>query len=203
MIIYLIKKLKNTNFVADYHDKLSYRYLKNCQNILDIGCGTGRFIKLAKNKITGLDSNPKTIKTCRRQGLKVKLGTAVKIPFKKHSFEGINCAQLIEHLTPEQVYQFLCQASKILKPKGILVIQTPILWQHFYDNLTHLKPYNPQAITRYLVESAPDTTFPPIKTKYKQLAIHWRYKPILPLLYPLGIHTFNKTGYLLVLQKLK
>jgi len=200
-MITFFKKLKRHNFVASYQDNLAFRYLRSCQKILDIGSGSGRFIKLNPQKIQGLDSSRRSVDYCRSQNLKVTFGSALKPPFKANSFDGINCAHVIEHFTPQEVYKFLKQVNLLLKPQGILVLQSPILWPHFYDNLTHVKPYPPKAITRYLVEQALDTTFPPIKNRYRQLALHWRYQPFCSLLYPLNLHRRQKNGYLLVLKK--
>ena len=169
--------------------RFSFGYLQHCRRILDVGCGTGEFIKLAPQKIIGLDTNRQTLSICRRQGLKVKFGSAIKIPYPSASFDGLHCSHVIEHLSPPQVYKFLRESARVLKLQGILVISSPLLWSGFYDNLTHIKPYPPRAITRYLVETAPDTTYPAIPSKFKFVALHWRYR------------YFTKTGYTLVLKK--
>lgn len=185
--------MKFSNFIIVYLDKRAFSYLKNCQKILDVGCGTGQFIKNAPDKIIGLDSNQQTLKKCQNKGYKVKLGSATKLPFKTSSFNGLHCSHVIEHLQPKQVYRFLKEVARVLKPKGIFVLRSPLLWSGFYNNLTHLKPYPPKAITRYLVEHAPDTTFPEIKPKFTQIALHYRY----------NYRTLEKTGYTLVLKKIK
>ena len=177
------------NLSVAYWDRLAFRYLKPCQTILDIGCGQGRFVNLSPKRIIGLDSNPDSLKLCRQKDFKVKLGSVTKIPFKANSFSGINCSHVLEHLQPHQTYQALKEMTRVLKPGGILVIRAPLLWSGFYDNLTHIKPYSPQAISRYLVETAPDTTYPSINPKYKQIGLHWRYR------------WFEKNGYLLALKK--
>ena len=178
------------NFLAEYLLRQSFHYLKTCRRILDVGCGTGEFIKLSPRRITGIDTNRQTLFACRRQGFTVKSGSATKIPYPQSSFDGLHCSHVIEHLEPRGAYFFLKEATRVLKPRGILVISSPLLWSGFYDNLTHVKPYPPRAIMRYLVETAPDTTFPPLKSKYKVVALHWRYR------------YFTKTGYTLVLRKL-
>lgn len=162
--------------------KRSFNYFKGCKRILDVGSGTGEFVKLAPHRITGIDING-------RNNSKIKYGSATAIPFPKNSFDGLHCSHVIEHLGPRQVYAFLKEATRVLKSNGILVISSPLLWPGFYDNLTHIKPYPPRAITRYLVETAPDTTYPAIKSKFKLVALHWRYRYL------------TKTGYTLVLRK--
>lgn len=169
--------------------QLSYRYLKHCRRILDVGCGTGEFIKLNSQQISGVDSNRQTVMICRRKGLPVKLGKADRLPFPAASFDGVHSSHMIEHLPPATVHTFLNEAGRVLKPGGILVISTPLLWSGFYDNLTHLKPYPPRALLRYLVEEATDTTFSRLKYRFVFVALWWRRQ------------WFTKTGYTLVVRK--
>ena len=191
MIRSILRKIYQFNLYNCFINKKAYLYFKNCQKILDIGCGTGNFIKNNPQAITGLDNNKQTIRQCKKQGFNVKLGSAAKLPFQAGTFNGIYCSHVIEHLKPKEVYEFLKESARVLKRDGILLIRAPLLWSGFYNNLTHIKPYPPSAITRYLVESAPDTTFPRIKEKFRKVALHWRY----------NFETLEKNGYMLVLQK--
>lgn len=186
-----LRQLRHHNFMGVYQDNLAYSYLKHCSKILDVGCGTGRFISLNPKQIIGLDSNHQTLKLCRRKGYQVKYGSVIKLPYPAKSFTGLHCSHVLEHLQPQAVYQFLKEASRVLKTNGILIIRSPLLWKGFYDNLTHIKPYPPRAITRYLVENAPDTTLKKIPIKFKKVALHWRYQTL----------SFKKNGYTLILQK--
>lgn len=195
--------LFRVNHKQNFLNARALKYFKRCHNILDVGCGSGVFVALDPKRISGIDSNPETVTLCRRNKLDVRKGIATKLPFKDNSFDGIHCAHVIEHLQPKDAYIFLKEASRVLKKNGILVIRTPLLWDGFYNNLTHIKPYNPDAIMRYLVHTSPDTTFPHIKTKFKKVALHWRYRSLFNILYRFGIHRMKKDGYMLVLRKIK
>ncbi|MDZ7587001.1 MAG: class I SAM-dependent methyltransferase, partial [Patescibacteria group bacterium] len=151
----------------------------------------GEFIKLNPKQIEGIDNNSATVLACRRQGLRVNHVNALKLPFKDQSFAGVHCSHVIEHLLPKDAYTLLKELARVLKLNGLLVIQTPILWSGFYDNLTHIKPYSSSAIMRYLCQTAPDTTFPRLSVRFKQIALTSRYR------------NFTKTGYILVLKREK
>lgn len=192
------------NFFQDYLNRLAYSYLKACPKILDVGCGSGEFVKLNRRKIIGMDSNRVTVNQCRRDKLKAVFGQATKLPFASGSFSGLNCSHVIEHLYPSEVYRFLAEAGRVLKPGGILIISSPLFWPGFYNNLSHIKPYPPAALLRYLTEAAPDTTFSWLKYRFKKLALIWRFRPFLSYrLYPLGIYSPFKDGYMLVLKKIR
>jgi len=73
--------------------------IKNKQ-ILDVGCGKGRFAKqLIKReaKVTGIDPAEKFIEEARRIGCgNFKVGSATNIPFSDNSFDYILCIEVID-----------------------------------------------------------------------------------------------------------
>jgi len=203
-MIQRLKELYRKNWLVEYQNRRVYSYMQCADKILDIGCGRGELIKLNPQKIIGLDINPETVRSCRRLGYQVKRGTALKLPFAANSFGAVNASHLIEHLQPEQVYRFLEEVSRVLRPQGIFVLSAPLLWAGFYDDLTHIKPYPPAVIMRYLVEEAAEATLPRLKQRFEKVALHWRYRPLFHYcLYPLSIHGLKKDGYMLVLKKIK
>jgi len=123
-----IKKIYRFNLQNFLLNKKAYSYLESSKNILDIGCGTGEFIKNAPEKIIGIDANKQTLLICKKKDFNVLLGSAVKLPFEKKSFSGIHCSHVIEHLQPEEAYKLLKEVSRVLKSKGTFVLRTPILW---------------------------------------------------------------------------
>jgi len=125
------KKIYRFNLQNFLINKKAYSYLKSSKNILDVGCGTGEFIKNNPQKIIGIDTNKDTLKTCKQKKFKVKTASVFKLPFKANSFTGIHCSHVIEHLQPEKAYQALKEISRVLKPKGIFVLRAPILCQVF------------------------------------------------------------------------
>ena len=133
-----------------HFDQIAYWYLKDQKKILDLGCGTGRFIKKNPEKIIGLDLNQNALDMCRSKNFKVKHGSATDIPFEDNSFDGVHCSHLIEHLMPEEAHKLLCEINRVLTKDGVFVLRTPLMSERFYWNFTHIKPYCPEAVLHYL-----------------------------------------------------
>lgn len=189
-----------------------FEYFVNSKKILDLGCGEGEFIALSPKRIVGVDSNKKSILSCKKKKLRATLASAARLPFKKDSFDGIHCSHLIEHLYPHEAHKMLSEVSRVLKKDGIFVLSTPVLWEGFYDDFTHLKPYSPESILRYLVSKGKEKTLGDIDGRFKKIDFYWRYRPIdLPgnvgylvsnYLYQFGLHSRTRDAYTLVLKKL-
>lgn len=187
-------------------DRIAFSFLKHCKNVVDVGCGPGRFIAQDKYRIVGLDWSDASLDKCRSKGYNVIKADARHLPFGNNSVEGIHCSHLIEHLEPSDVHKMLSEFDRILTPKVTLIIRAPLLWKGFYSNLTHVKPYNPEAILHYLTPSR-GHTFSQISEGYRILYLKKRFghidsrNIIINILTRLGFPWLEKTGYMLVLQK--
>ncbi|MDD5218329.1 MAG: class I SAM-dependent methyltransferase [Candidatus Omnitrophica bacterium] len=172
---------------------------RNCRTILDLGCGTGDFLVHIKDKAVGIDHNLDSVALAQKQRLPVTLGDVLKTPFESGSFDGIFCAHVIEHFDPEHALALLREIDRLLKPGGILVLQTPVLHRGFYNDFTHVKPYHPEAILHYLSETR-QTNLPKIG-EYQVLKIRYRYADLyVPLLEP-GRRPASIVRWLLILIK--
>lgn len=202
----------NKNYQLEYLFKKELSYFENSKNILDIGCGNGNFIKLDPKRIIGLDSNKESLLVCKRKKFKVFYGNATSLPFNSKVFEGVHCSHIIEHLYPDKAYKMLQEIARVLKENGVLVLSSPLLWEGFYNNFTHIKPYNPESILRYLVDEGEEKTFCEIKDRFMKIDLYWRFRLLkLPtrfgyllsnFLYQFGVHTLLKDAYTLVVKKI-
>ena len=199
-------------------DKIALKHMKNCNRILDIGCGEGRFISHDPKKILGIDKNKQSVNVCKRKGFNAQLGNAGQLSFKNATFDAVHCSHVIEHLFPEEAYKLLYEMNRVLKKNGILCIRTPLINKEFYNDFTHVKPYYPKAILHYLKTCEPhgqrslaeiDDLYTLLKLKYRRKQILseindtplWFLGIIFNILYKFGIRSFKKTGYMLILQK--
>ena len=124
------------------------------QPVLDVGCGRGEFLALlAAERIVarGVDSDRGMIERCRAQGLPVALADALEYLEGLHdaSLGTVFCAQVIEHLTADQLRQLLELARRKLEPGGLFIAETinphsiPAL-KTFWVDLTHQHPVFPE-----------------------------------------------------------
>jgi len=96
--------------------------------LLDIGCGTGSFIRYLRDNSTfevyGTEINEKTISELKeKHELDVRFGNLCEINFSEDFFDAITLWDVIEHLPNPQ--RTLNEIKRILKPEGILVIRVP------------------------------------------------------------------------------
>jgi 2-polyprenyl-3-methyl-5-hydroxy-6-metoxy-1,4-benzoquinol methylase len=200
-------------------DQKAWDYLQNCESIIDIGCGDGRFISIAPEKISGIDSNSEAVKYCRTMGYNVTEEDALQLNCKDQSYDGVHCSHMIEHLYPEEAWELINTMDRILKPGGIMCLQAPLMSPHFYNDLSHIRPYPPQAILEYLDgewDNRHPLSFGVIKGNYITSKIYYRNLPIfsgkiknpfikriLEVLARIGIRSAQASGFLLILKKLE
>jgi SAM-dependent methyltransferase len=208
-------------------DTLALSYFGGTASILDAGCGVGRFVALDPGRITGLDQNPESVGLLEARGLRIVPGDlAERLPFTDDSFGGVYCSHVIEHLHPHELHSLLGEIDRVLAPGGVVAFAAPLLWRHFYSDLTHVRPYNPEVIVNYLVGGSGQRTRTVVSNRYRVLALHWRHVPLTKSLhrnltkspfrkalnaalevldgvcYRSGLKVFfKKNGYLLVLRK--
>ena len=104
---------------------LSLVNLKPEAKILDIGCGTGINLKLLTQygQVTGSDFSSTAIKFCQQKGFsKLLKASANKLPFKSPKFNLVTLFDVLYHQGIKDDQKVLNQVSKILKPKGYVLI---------------------------------------------------------------------------------
>ena len=168
-----------------YFYELASKYLAGKNIVLDVGCGLGNLIKLQPNNTIGIDKSKynidKLLKTIPEA--KVEVGDALNLRFKDKYFDGVHCSHLIEHFAPIEAYQLLIEMNRVLQIGGIMVISTPLMWDGFYDDLTHIRPYSHSSIMHYFSNMFHSRTFNNINCEYRVIDIKYRYyaKKIEPI----------------------
>ena len=122
--------------------------------IVDIGCGRGEWLEVLRDagyRARGIDSNQVFVQTCRAKGLDVTEGDAFEVlkQMPDASVAGVTSIHLIEHLGFESLIDFLDESHRILRPGGILIMETPnpenvlVGSNWFYMDPTHRNPLPP------------------------------------------------------------
>ncbi|HEY1260962.1 MAG TPA: class I SAM-dependent methyltransferase, partial [Stellaceae bacterium] len=100
--------------------------------LLDIGCGTGRFLREVKANyprlhVTGLDLSPPYLAAAGRElalWSRVRLveGAAEAMPFADAEFDAVTAIYLFHELPPPVRRAAIAEIRRVLKPGGIFVI---------------------------------------------------------------------------------
>lgn len=107
-------------------------YLKNANEILDLGCGTGYLIphlNRAGIDVTGADLSVESVAEANRQHAHLPhfkgAHTIDELINLDRRFEAIISVEVIEHLYDEQLVGLLDTAKRLGKPGGYVIFTTP------------------------------------------------------------------------------
>ena len=132
-----------------------------CKVVLDAGCGDGILGKFKPNGTTvyGIDIDKEKIKIAKRYEI-AKEGDIQNLPYESSFFDAVVCFHVIEHV--ENPQQAIDEFERVLKPNGILVIETPTPWSpNAWNDPTHLRAYTKEDILLLIINR-----FDVIETKY-------------------------------------
>lgn len=95
--------------------------------ILDVGCGTGRWVRrygALGYEATGVDATPAMLGIARRQGTAALLiaGEAHCLPFAAATFDCVSDITVVQHIPPSLQSQALGEMLRVLKPGGRLFL---------------------------------------------------------------------------------
>ena len=100
----------------------TYQELRDCQKILDVGCGIGTFEQiLAALDITGLDASEEMLQEARKRSDKAfVLGNAENLDFGDSSFDAVFYVATLEFVTDYQ--RAIQEGWRVTKPNGKLLV---------------------------------------------------------------------------------
>ena len=101
--------------------------LKGKPSLLDVGCGYGRFLKLAENEFVtyGIDPSEFVINEARKYTINTKFEVATILSYKPEiKFDVITAFDVLEHV-PE-IEKAIGQIKSRLKPGGIFFCAVPV-----------------------------------------------------------------------------
>jgi SAM-dependent methyltransferase len=130
------------------------------QTILDVGCGFGRNLRWLTDegiRVVGVDINPKLVKAARDADLECM--TVEELEARDDRFDVVLMAHIIEHFAPHDLLRFLDAHLDRLKVGGHLIIATPLMWERFFNDFDHVRPYHPRAILSVFGSDATQVQF--------------------------------------------
>ena len=112
-----------------------YHHLDIPEPVLDLGCGDGNFAQMAFDQplAAGIDPWWGPLKKSEKAGAYAVLAQSMgdHMPFADHHFASVISNSVLEHIP--DVQPVLNEASRVLRPGGILILTTPS--HHFTQNL--------------------------------------------------------------------
>jgi SAM-dependent methyltransferase len=97
--------------------------------MLDVGCGTGRFLKdwqtvISAEQWVGIDLFPEALTLARdRCQASLSAASAAALPFGAASFEAIHCADVLQHMSLADCARALGEFARVLVPGGTLALR--------------------------------------------------------------------------------
>lgn len=140
------------------------KYFSGRREVVDIGCGRGEFLECMRENgvpARGVDISRECVQICGSKGLDAAEADLFEWLESQPgaTLDSIFCAQVVEHLPPDQLPRFIRLAAEKLDRGGLIVIETPnpgclaIFATHFYLDPTHSRPVPAQLLAFYLEEA--------------------------------------------------
>ncbi len=102
-----------SEFLAEKH------FLSNPKNSVSIGVGSGLFASRLGIEY-GVESSKEMAKLAEKRGIKVKIGTAEKVPFEDERFDTVLLSTILSYVDDPQ--KAVSEAYRILKHNGYIVV---------------------------------------------------------------------------------
>lgn len=111
-------------FIDHQERQILNRWIQKQAAILDMGCGTGRFLEYATH---GLDVSQNMLNEAQQKFPKKKLvaSSATKTPFEKATFNTVFSFHVLMHLDRNTTNQVFQEVDRILKKEGTFIFDVP------------------------------------------------------------------------------
>ena len=131
--------------------------------VLDLGCGRGEWLELLRDEGltgSGVDMNLTMVEECRTRGLLVTAGEAIRhlrsLPAGSRGV--VTGFHIVEHLPLADLLALLDETSRVLRPGGMAIFETPnpsnlrVSAETFYLDPTHRNPL-PKDLLKFVAEA--------------------------------------------------
>lgn len=147
-------------------DAIESRNFIHRGTLLDIGCGYGFFLEMARQRgwcVSGIEPCLHARKYAELNGIKIDSGSLFERGYQDETFDAVTAFYVLEHL-PDPL-KYLKEINRILKPGGLLLVRlphtTPLvkflkilkISNGLYDVPSHLSDFSPHTISLALNKS--------------------------------------------------
>lgn len=99
---------------------------RKTNRIIDVGCGDGHFLAVAKTKgweVFGTEYTAEAVAVCEKKGIKMHTGALNRANYESESFDVITSFEVIEHIN--NPHEEIANFNAILRKKGLVYVTTP------------------------------------------------------------------------------
>ena len=154
-----VKSGKKWNSIEQYVEYLrhfmAYKYVKRFVKdnlVLEIGCGTGygaNYLSQYASDFIAIDISKRCVSYCHKHKKETSTflqASGLNIPLKDGSVDVALSFQVIEHIEPRKVIDYLSEVKRVLKNESVFVVSTP---NRKLRLLPFQKPWNPEHKKEY------------------------------------------------------
>ena len=124
---------------------------------VDLGCGRGEWLDLLAGHgfdAQGVDLNPAMARAASARGHEVTVGDALTFlrAMPDDSVLAVSALHLAEHLDFSTLFRVVAESRRVLKPRGLLILETPnpeniwVATHTFHHDPTHSQPLTPASL---------------------------------------------------------
>jgi len=131
---------------------LAEPYVGN-KRVLEIGCGSGYgadYLSKSASSVVATDISAENIADCQdkygRKNLDFVEANGLNLPFENGSFDVVVSFQVIKHIAPKNVLNYLSEIKRVLNSEGVFLVSTP---NSRLRLLPFQKPWNPEHKIEY------------------------------------------------------
>jgi 2-polyprenyl-3-methyl-5-hydroxy-6-metoxy-1,4-benzoquinol methylase len=148
--------IKRYNEILD-----QFESVRKTNRLLDVGCGIGYFLEVAKKRgweVYGTEFTDEAIRICQSKGINMNKGVLAPSNYEPESFDVITSFEVIEHINTPQ--SEISNISSLIRKGGLFYVTTPnfnSLLRYYlgekYNVISwpeHLSYYTPSTLNRLM-----------------------------------------------------